>query len=77
MRFTALRAYLSTATDLAIVACSICGAFGSAVLDAIISGKLSSIYASQVGAAAVNVHLPNSSIAQLLTASTSPTSGAF
>ncbi len=60
-------------TGLAFEARSIGGAFGSAVLDAIISGQWSSIYATKAGHAAVNAGRSNSSIAQLLEAFTNPT----
>jgi len=68
IQFTAPHAYLSTATGLAFSARAIGGAFGSAVLDAIINGKLHSTYANQVGSAAVAAGLPSSSAAQLAAA---------
>ena len=68
IQFTAPHAYLSTATGLAFSARAIGGAFGSAVLNAIINSKLKSTYASKVGAAAVSAGLPKSSVPQLLAA---------
>ena len=70
VQFTAPHAFLSTATGLAFSARAIGGAFGSAVLNAIINGKLTSTYASKVGGAAVEAGLPKSSVAQLLEAFT-------
>ena len=68
VQFTAPHAFLSTATGLAFSARAIGGAFGSAVLDAIINGKLASTYAPQVGNAATQAGLPASSVAMLLEA---------
>ena len=68
VQFTAPHAFLSTATGLAFSARAIGGAFGSAVIDAIINGKLSSTYAPQVSAAAVKAGLPKSSVPALLAA---------
>jgi hypothetical protein len=67
VQFTAPHAFLSTATGLGFSARAIGGAFGSAVLDAIINGKLKS-YATVVGDAAVNAGLPKSSVPALLEA---------
>ncbi|KAK4935167.1 hypothetical protein LTR10_023730 [Elasticomyces elasticus] len=67
VQFTAPHAFLSTATGLGFSARAIGGAFGSAVLDAIINGKLKS-YATVVGGAAVSAGLPKSSLPALLTA---------
>ncbi|KAK9775830.1 putative Major facilitator superfamily (MFS) profile domain-containing protein [Seiridium cardinale] len=66
IQFTAPHAYLSTATGLAFSARAIGGAFGSAVLNAIINGRLSTQYAPAVTAAATGAGLPESSVAQLL-----------
>ncbi|KAJ7063579.1 MFS general substrate transporter [Mycena amicta] len=66
-QFTAPHQFLSTATGLAFSARAIGGAFGSAILDAIINNKLVS-YATDVGAAAVAAGLPQSSIPALLQA---------
>jgi len=68
VQFTAPHAYLSTATGLAFSARAIGGAFGSAVLSAIINGKLATEYAPQMTAAATGAGLPRSSVPALLTA---------
>ncbi|KAF3764159.1 MFS general substrate transporter [Cryphonectria parasitica EP155] len=68
VQFTAPHAYLSTATGMAFSARAIGGAFGSAVLDAIINGRLATHYASAVGKAAVQAGLPEASVPDLLTA---------
>ncbi|KXT16323.1 hypothetical protein AC579_3747 [Pseudocercospora musae] len=70
VQFTASHKYLSTATGLAFSARAIGGAFGSAVLDAIISGKLGSTWAKKVSAAAIEAGLPSSSVGDLLAAMT-------
>ncbi|KIW19103.1 hypothetical protein PV08_03395 [Exophiala spinifera] len=67
IQFTAPHAFLSTATGLGFSARAIGGAFGSAVLDAIINGKLKS-YDTKVGNAAVAAGLPQSSLPDLLKA---------
>ncbi|KAF7294672.1 MFS general substrate transporter [Mycena indigotica] len=66
-QFTAPHQYLSTATGLAFSARAIGGAFGSAILDAIINNKLTS-YAQDVGGAAVSAGLPTSSAPALIEA---------
>jgi hypothetical protein len=68
IQFTAPHAYLSTATGLGFSARAIGGAFGSAVLDAIINGKLADTWATKVSAAAISAGLPKSSIPDLLNA---------
>lgn len=68
VQFTAPHAYLSTATGLAFSARAIGGAFGSAVLDTIINGKLASTYASGITQAATKAGLPSSSVPALLEA---------
>jgi hypothetical protein len=68
IQYTSPHAYLSTATGLAFSSRAIGGAFGSAVLDAIINGRLASNYAPAVSAAAIAAGLPESSVAALLTA---------
>lgn len=68
VQFTASHAYLSTATGLAFSARAIGGAFGSAVLNAIINGRLSTHYASAVADAATSAGLPENSVSQLLEA---------
>ncbi|KAJ7826652.1 major facilitator superfamily domain-containing protein [Mycena leptocephala] len=66
-QFTAPHQFLSTATGLAFSARAIGGAFGSAILDAIINNKLAS-YDADVGAAAIAAGLPSSSVPALLQA---------
>lgn len=68
VQFTAPHAFLSTATGLAFSARAIGGAFGSAVLNAIINDRLASHYAPAVSAAATNAGLPESSVPALLEA---------
>lgn len=68
MQFTAPHAFLSTATGLAFSARAIGGAFGSAVLNAIINGRLSGHYAPAVSKAALDAGLPEASIPALLQA---------
>lgn len=68
VQFTAPHAYLSTATGLAFSARALGGAFGSAVLNTIINGKISSAYAPAVGSAATKAGLPTSSVPALLEA---------
>lgn len=68
VQFTAPHRHLSTATGLAFSARAIGGAFGSAVLDAIINGVLGNTYASKVSTAAVDAGLPESDISGLLAA---------
>ncbi|KAJ8126120.1 hypothetical protein O1611_g7518 [Lasiodiplodia mahajangana] len=68
VQFTAPHAFLSTATGLAFSARAIGGAFGSAVLDAIINGRLNSHYDPALSKAATDAGLPESSVASLLQA---------
>ncbi|KAI1121624.1 major facilitator superfamily domain-containing protein [Nemania abortiva] len=68
VQFTAPHAFLSTATGLAFSARAIGGAFGSAVLDAIINGRLNGHYESAVSKAAVDAGLPETSVGSLLQA---------
>jgi hypothetical protein len=68
VQFTAPHAFLSTATGLAFSARAIGGAFGSAVLNAIINGRLSTHYAPAVAAAATGAGLPADSVPALLDA---------
>ncbi|KAH7126497.1 major facilitator superfamily domain-containing protein [Dactylonectria estremocensis] len=70
IQFTAPHAYLSTATGLAFSTRAIGGAFGSAVIDAIVNGRLKSHYASAVAKAAVTAGLPEKSVSALLQAFT-------
>ncbi|EPE09093.1 mfs general substrate transporter [Ophiostoma piceae UAMH 11346] len=75
VQFTAPHAYLSTATGLAFSARAIGGAFGSAVLDAIINSHLKKNYATKVGNAAVEAGLSPARVAELLAAFTAGTTG--
>ncbi|KAH8901812.1 MFS general substrate transporter [Coniochaeta sp. PMI_546] len=68
IQYTAPHAFLSTATGMAFSFRAIGGAMGSAVLNAIISGRLTGHYAPAVGAAAVAAGLPESSVPSLLAA---------
>lgn len=68
VQFTSPHAFLSTATGLAFSARAIGGAFGSAVLDAIINGNLASHYAPAIESAAIGAGLPAGSVPALLTA---------
>ncbi|RYC58959.1 hypothetical protein CHU98_g7256 [Xylaria longipes] len=68
VQFTAPHAFLSTATGLAFSARAIGGAFGSAVLNAIINGRLSGHYGPAVSKAAVDAGLPGASVPSLLQA---------
>lgn len=68
VQFTAPHAYLSTATGLAFSARSIGGAFGSAVLDAIINSHIASHLVPEVGGAAMKAGLPSSSVPALIEA---------
>ncbi|KAI0124790.1 major facilitator superfamily domain-containing protein [Xylariales sp. AK1849] len=75
VQFTAPHAFLSTATGLAFSARAIGGAFGSAVLNAIINGRLNAHYAPAVTAAALSAGLPEESITALLAALASGQTG--
>ncbi len=68
VQFTSPHAFLSTATVLAFSARAIGGAFGSAVLNAIVNGHLASNYAPAVSAAATGAGLPLDSVPGLLAA---------
>jgi len=68
VQFTAPHQYLSCATGLAFSARAIGGAFGSAVLDAIINGKLGSDLAPSIFSAATRAGLPANAVPGLLTA---------
>ncbi|KAJ9161040.1 MFS general substrate transporter [Coniochaeta hoffmannii] len=68
IQYTAPHAFLSTATGMAFSFRAIGGAMGSAVLNAIISGRLTSHYAPAVSSAAVGAGLPESSVPSLLAA---------
>ncbi|KAI9758940.1 MAG: hypothetical protein M4579_002680 [Chaenotheca gracillima] len=67
-QFTAPHSYLSTATGLAFSARAIGGAFGSAVMDAIVNSKLAQNLVPQVGGAAIKAGLPASSVPALMEA---------
>lgn len=66
VQFTSPHAFLSTATGLAFSARAIGGAFGSAVINAIINGNFNSHYAGDVSSVAISAGLPSSSVANLL-----------
>jgi hypothetical protein len=66
VQFTAPHAYLSTATGLAFSARAIGGAFGTAVIYAVINSRVNSHWAGDVSSAAVAAGLPQSSVAALL-----------
>jgi hypothetical protein len=68
VQFTAPHAFLSTATGLAFSARAIGGAFGTAVIYAVINSRIASHYASDVSSAAVAAGLPQSSVGALLKA---------
>lgn len=68
IQFTAPHAFLSTATGMAFSSRAIGGAMGSAVLDAIINGRLAANYAPAVSAAAVAAGLPEGSVPAMLKA---------
>lgn len=74
VQFTAPHAYLSTATGLAFSARAIGGAFGTAVIYAIINSRLASQYAGDVASAAIAAGLPASSVGALLKSMTGATS---
>lgn len=68
IQLSAPHEHLSTATGLAFSARAIGGAFGSAVVTAIVDSRLSSSYATEVGTAATDAGLPQSSVEGLLKA---------
>lgn len=68
IQYTAPHAFLSTATGMAFSFRAIGGAMGSAVLNAIINGRLASHYAPAIGSAAIAAGLPESSVPSLLAA---------
>ncbi|KAI8957282.1 major facilitator superfamily domain-containing protein [Daldinia sp. FL1419] len=68
VQFTAPHAFLSTATGLAFSARAIGGAFGSAVLNAIINGRLASHYEEGVKNAAADSGLSLDNVSDLLEA---------
>ncbi|KAL6705253.1 hypothetical protein ACN47E_007213 [Coniothyrium glycines] len=66
VQFTAPHAFLSTATGLAFSARAIGGAFGTAVIYAIVNSRIASHYTGDVGSAAIAAGLPVSSVDALL-----------
>lgn len=68
IQFSAPHAMIATASGLAATTRALGGAFGSAVLDAIVNSKLSSTLAPQVGGAAIKAGLPASSVPALMEA---------
>ncbi|KAF1938363.1 MFS general substrate transporter [Clathrospora elynae] len=66
VQFTAPHAFLSTATGLAFSARAIGGAFGTAVIYAIVNSRVASHLSGDVSAAAIAAGLPASSVAALL-----------
>jgi hypothetical protein len=66
VQFTAPHAFLSTATGLAFSARAIGGAFGTAVIYAIVNSRVASKLPGDVGSAAIAAGLPASSVAALL-----------
>ena len=73
VQFTAPHAFLSTATGLAFSARAIGGAFGTAVIYAIVNSRVASHLAGDVSSAAVAAGLPESSVAALLKSMTGAT----
>ena len=68
VQFAAPHAFIATASGFALSARAIGGAFGSAVLNAIVNGKLASTLEPKVNAAATAAGLPESSVPLLLAA---------
>ncbi|KAG9195027.1 hypothetical protein G6011_00147 [Alternaria panax] len=66
IQFTAPHAFLSTATGLAFSARAIGGAFGTAVIYAIVNSRIASHLADDVSSAAIAAGLPESSVPALL-----------
>ena len=66
VQFTAPHAFLSTATGLAFSARAIGGAFGTAVIYAIVNSRVASKLPGEVGSAAIAAGLPASSVSALL-----------
>ncbi|KAI4638132.1 hypothetical protein J4E93_010441 [Alternaria ventricosa] len=66
IQFTAPHAFLSTATGLAFSARAIGGAFGTAVIYAIVNSRIASHLAGDVSSAAIAAGLPESSVPALL-----------
>jgi hypothetical protein len=68
VQFAAPHAFIATASGFALSARAIGGAFGSAVLDAIINGKLASTLTPKISEAAIQAGLARKSIPLLLEA---------
>ena len=68
VQFAAPHAFIATASGFALSARAIGGAFGSAVLDAIINGKIDATLERDVSQAATGAGLPASSVPALLKA---------
>lgn len=68
VQFSAPHAFIATASGFALSARAIGGAFGSAVLDAIVNGKITANLGPKVGAAAIQAGLPPSSVPALIEA---------
>ncbi|KAI4908742.1 hypothetical protein J4E90_008477 [Alternaria incomplexa] len=66
IQFTAPHAFLSTATGLAFSARAIGGAFGTAVIYAIVNSRIASHLAGDISSAAIAAGLPESSVPALL-----------
>ncbi|KAF2182867.1 MFS general substrate transporter [Zopfia rhizophila CBS 207.26] len=66
VQFTSPHSHLATATGLAFSARAIGGAFGSAVINAIVNGRINSHYAKDVSSAAIAAGLPESAVPDLL-----------
>ena len=66
VQFTAPHAFLSTATGLAFSARAIGGAFGTAVIYAIVNSRVASNLPGEVSSAAIAAGLPSSSVPALL-----------
>ena len=68
IQFSSPHPLLATASGLAAVSRAVGGAFGSAVLDAIVNGHLRSTLEPSVSGAATNAGLPASSVPELMAA---------
>lgn len=77
IQFTAPHAFLSTATGLAFSARAIGGAFGTAVIYAIVNSRIASHLNNDVSAAALEAGLPASSLPTLLKAMKGKSEGTF
>lgn len=68
VQFTAPHAFLSTATGLAFSARAIGGAFGTAIIHAIVNSRVASQLSGDIGSAAIAAGLPEFSVPALLQA---------